>query len=338
MIAGLLLYQLCFVFLPLLWLLPWIWRQTSDFSLTSVLSLALGPLLGASTLFLFLVLFPGSGPKFYLSAWLTINLLVIGAFFSKGFQVLGIYKRYWHALIGRIGLKTVCLSLLALFILPPTYASLRDISEHDTFEYITLGKSLYENGEIHFPGFRYLPNGFFYVAMHGFIYPLLFTIQSFFTPNQDFIFKTIPLFYALLLIFLFALRIRRLPKPWWIPSMLLLLSAYGFIFSILQFHLEAIRLFLIFASVLLAWHYLRLHRNCVLLLGVVLGLQAGLHFIGLIASLIIMAGIFLFNPLSLPEKTWATVRMFFLFILLGAVHYILEWIADPFWWLQILQR
>lgn len=302
-----------------------------------MLSLALGPLMGASTLFLMIVLFPDSGPAFYLSAWLTLNVLLIGSYFVKGMGILGIYKRYWRILIGRIGLIPVCIALLILFVCPPLYASLREISEHDTFEYMALGRNIYNYGTIEFPGFRYLPNGFFYVALHGFVYPLIYTIQLFFTPDSDFIFKTIPLYYSILLIFLFAMRIRRLPRSWWLPSMGILLTSYGFIFSTLQFHLESIRLFLLFSSVILAFSYLRYHRPCVNLLGIMLGLQAGLHFIGLVASLIIIAGVFLFNPVSWSEKSWVATRMFFLFLVFGAVHYLLEWISDPFWWQQILE-
>ena len=336
MVLAFLIYHLCFVLLPALWLLPWIWKQTADFSYTAILSLATGPLLGASTLFLLMVLFPASGSAFFLSAWLALNVLLVAAFFVRKNAVVNTYSKFFTAFSAQIAWVWAMVALVILFSFPALYASLRGVSEHDTYEYMILGRHLYETGQINFSGFRFLPGGFFYVALHGFIYPLLYTSQLFFSPDSDLIFKSMSLYYALLLVFLFVLKLRKLPLSWLLPSLLLLLSSYGFIFSILQFHLESIRIFLLFVSLLLAWDYMKRHRPCIHLLGLVLGLQAGLHFIGLVASLIIIAGVFFFNPVSLQEKTWVSVRLFFFVLLLGAVHYLLEWITDPFWWKQVL--
>jgi hypothetical protein len=317
--------------------MPWIWRQTAEPAYSFVLSLAAGPLLGSSWLFILLILFPGSQPAFYLSAWLALNILLIARNFQSGISVLNRYKRVFILLIGRMGKYLSLLTLLALFLIPPVYASLRQISEHDTFEYMALGENIYEQCRIDFPGFRYLPNGLFYVALHGFIYPLLYTTQLFFDTDQALAFKSLSMFYALLLMSLFAWKVLRYRKAWLLPAMLLLLSSYGFLFSILQFHLESIRIFLLFASVLLAFDMIRKDWRAVPLLGLLLGLQTGLHFIGFIASLVIMAGLLFFSPLSVQERIWTSVRLFAFVLVLGAIHYILEWFTDPSWWQYMMK-
>jgi len=301
-----------------------------------VLSLALGPLLGASALFLMLVMFPASSQAFYLSSWLLFNLLIAGRYFLKKYSLGKIYKRIFMVLSGRYGIVKLSLALIILFLLPPLYASLRQISEHDTFEYMILGRNIYENRQISFSDFRFLPNGFFYVALHGFIYPLLYSWQLIFTPESDLVFKSLSLFYSILLFFYYLLNLRRLPRTWWMPSSILLIFTYGIIFSSLQFHLEAIRLFLLSGSVLVAVDYLRRQRPSPDLLGILLGLLAGLHFIGFVATALIIAGVFLFNPLSLKERFWVTLRLCLFALMLGFVQYLLEWIYNPFWWIQSL--
>jgi hypothetical protein len=97
-----------------------------------------------------------------------------------------------------------------------------------------------------------------------------------------------------------------------------------------------IRLFLFVAVLYIVISYISAPKNQLNILGLVLGLQAGIHFIGLMISILTFILVFFFMQQSFIKRTKMLGMPFIIFLLAGALHYFLEYLfGDGYWWQKI---
>jgi hypothetical protein len=97
-----------------------------------------------------------------------------------------------------------------------------------------------------------------------------------------------------------------------------------------------IRMFLFLAVVYMSITYIESPRNQINILGILLGLQAGVHFIGLVISIISLGLLFFFLQQTYVMRFKMLMKQCIIFILCGSIHYILEYfMGDGYWWQKI---
>jgi hypothetical protein len=290
------------------------WSASRDIKL--VASLGLAPFF-SSLLFYYALVF-GSATIVWIAFWLA---LLPYAFFS------GRLQRWHRDIIASCWERGKYFFPALLFMLAYAfYAWLRPVTEHDTFEYLALGKSMV-NG---FDPFHYRYNqetGFFYVGMHGLCYPIFFAMEQALT----FVFGPLPFFgvkflsgyYTLLLVLFFHLSFKRFQPGLAKYASIYLILSLGLIFSTLQFHLETMRIFMLVLSFFLFFSLMKGNQVPLPVLSLVFGLMAYLHFIGAIVAVLLA-----FSTFIIIVKRDYSFNHIFLFLVglvfFGGIHYFLE--------------
>jgi hypothetical protein len=290
------------------------WKASRDIKL--IASFGLSPLF-SSLLFYYALVF---GQVFYV--WIGFWLVLIPFSFWSG------RLQRWHrdilaSCMERIKFFFVALVFLIAYVL---YAWWRPITEHDTFEYLALGKSLVDGFDpFHY---RFIPEtGFFYVGMHGLCYPILFAMEQ----GLSFAFGELPFFgvkflsgyYLLLLLMLFYFTFKR-----FYPELAKYATFYvglslGLIFSAFQFHLETMRIFMLVLSFFIFFSFIKGNLVPLSVLSLTFGLLAYLHLTGAI-----VAALLGFSVVLVLIKREYSFNQIFLFLVgmvfLGGIHYFLE--------------
>jgi hypothetical protein len=337
-LLNLLLLYLLLAILPTCFIFNWIHHQTSNIKASVVLSLGIAPLLMSSILYLMLLFLPEQSAVIYLLIAYSV-LIAHMIFFRKKTLVS------YDASITRMAFdkseKILASMLLMFFICTLAYSHWRPLSEHDTFEYMLLGKKLALEKQLIISNYRYhVASGSYFVGLHGLLYPILFTWQSMFNQlmhtDSEWWFKSLSGYYSLLFLAMFTFYLKVINSKWVLLGLCLLLSSFAMVFSILQFHLEMIRLFLFLAVVYISITYIESPHNQLNIIGILLGLQAGIHFIGLVVSIISLGLIFFFLQQTYAKRFKMLLKQFIIFLLCGSIHYVLEYsMGDGYWWQKI---
>jgi membrane-bound ClpP family serine protease len=183
-------------------------------------------------------------------------------------------------------------------------------------------------------------NGFYYIGLHGFTFPLIYTwelmFNKLFNVESIILFKMINPLYSFFLLILVFEEVKTISKTYAFWSVLLIAMSMGFIFNALQFHLEMLRefLFLVFVS-----FFIRALKDAsiknILLFAAIAGLQSTIHSIGAIAACIALALILLKLYLSNMDRKIQTSMFAVLFLLVfGWIHYLLDIFIGTGWILK----
>ncbi|MFN7846157.1 MAG: hypothetical protein ACK5P4_02955 [Bacteroidota bacterium] len=337
-LLNLLLLYLLMALLPAYFIFNWINHQTENIKASVVLSLGIAPLLMSSLLYLMLLFLPGQSTVIYL---LIAFSVLIGhmIFFRKKFNIA--YAASKYPITFDKTEKILASLLLVFFVCTLAYSHWRPLSEHDTFEYMFLGKQLALEKQLIISKYRYNEaSGSYFIGLHGLLYPVLFTWQSMFNQlmhtDSEWWFKSLSGYYSMLFLSVFILYLKSINPKWLVLGLCMLLSSFAMVFSILQFHLEMIRMFLFLAVVYMSITYIESPRNQINILGILLGLQAGVHFIGLVISIISLGLLFFFIQQTYAMRFKMLMKQSIIFILCGSIHYILEYfMGDGYWWQKI---
>jgi hypothetical protein len=176
--------------------------------------------------------------------------------------------------------------------------------------------------------------------MHALLYPILYSWQvlfySFFEMDSFLWFKWIAIYYYLLFLAVIYLAVKSINAQLGVVFVVLAAFTYGLFFSALQFHLESIRLYLIVISWLVLYESFKSKNSFYQLSGLILGLQAGIHFIGLVLSLVMIASILVLPYYPLMKRIRIFAVQGFVFMLFGAVHYLFEGFLGDGYWIKMI--
>jgi hypothetical protein len=338
-LINLLVLYFLIIILPAYFIIDWVNHQISSAKSSLILSLGIAPLLMSGMLYFLLTLLPKQSVVVYFLICFVI-LLCFNLYFKKQNQ-LSSSRFHLKNISFNHNEKTISVIIFFVFLLSLAYSAWRPLTEHDTFEYMFLGKQLAIKKLLSISNYRFdETSGSFFVGLHGLLYPLLFTWQVFLNQfmhiDSEWWFKSLSGYYTVLFIAMFSGFIKTINHKLILFGLGLLFTSYAMVFSMLQFHLEMIRLFLFVAVLSIVISFLNAPKNQLNILGLVLGLQAGIHFIGLVISILGFVLIFFFLKQSFINRIKMLGIPFIIFLFAGALHYLLEYLlGDGYWWQKI---
>jgi hypothetical protein len=293
-----------------------------------IYSLGLSPILNLLILYYLLFFFPGKPVLFYLIFPLFL-LGLLWVFIPKTFLLLKQIKLNYFLII------------ILSFIISYLFSSAKTLTEHDTLEYALQGKHFFNKMAVYYTSYPFHPeNGFYYIGLHGFTFPLIYTwelmFNKLFNVESIILFKMINPLYSFFLLILVFEEVKTISKTYAFWSVALIALSMGFIFNALQFHLEMLRefLFLVFVSFFIRALNDASIKN-ILLFAAIAGLQSTVHSIGAIASLIAMAIlVFYIFYHNIDKKIITVLSSTLVLILFGWIHYILDIFIGTGWILQ----
>ncbi len=230
-----------------------------------------------------------------------------------------------------------CAATLFGTIIMITYKPLVD---HDILEYGTQGKRFLRDMAIHYERHHYdASTGFYYVGLHGFSFPLLFTWEGLLRgligdAGDAWVRLQTPWTAWLTVTFIWS-WVRRWDH-WlavWVAAAFTL--TLGFLYLNTIYHVDPLRLFLFSASMALFIEALRKPDVSVLLLwGTVLGAHSLTHSLGMILSPFMVLCFFLCIGGTLSQRIrWSLVSCGS-FLLAGGFHYVLDMAIGTGWLLK----
>jgi hypothetical protein len=320
-LLNLILLYTLIIILPAYFIFDWVSYQISSAKSSIVLSLGIAPLLMSGMLYFLLMFLPNQSGIIYFAICLLL-FISFNIYFKKNHQI-PLNRLYPAHLSFSKTDKSFTILLIFFFLLSLAYSAWRPLSEHDTFEYMFLGKQLALKKQLLISNYRFdEKTGSFFVGLHGLLYPLLFSWQVFLTKiiqaDSEWWFKSLSGFYSTLFIAMFIGYLKIISQRLILIGLCLLFTSYAMVFSMLQFHLEMIRLFLFIAVLYITVSYIKSPNKQLNLLGLLLGLQAGIHFIGLVISLLVFLLVFFFLQQSLIKRVKMLGIPFIIFLFAGA--------------------
>lgn len=292
-----------------------------------VYAIGISPVISLLCLYYFLFLFNGLSPWFYLSIY-TLFPFLLPLYKAKKYSL--VFPK-WHLI----------LALALLFVAVFFYASGKSLTEHDTLEYALQGKHFFNTLSVYYTPYPYhAENGFYYIGLHGFAFPLVFTWELFMNKvlnlEGTILFQSINAIYAILLLCLVYSELKKYGLKYAIIATLLIAFTTGFIFNALQFHLEMLRQFLFLVFIIMFVRSLKSFSLLnMLIFAAIAGLQSTVHSIGAISSVIALAILFIFWIVNVKEKKY--LHAFYssvVLILFGWIHYILDILIGTGWILK----
>jgi hypothetical protein len=338
-LLNLILLYTLIIILPAYFIFDWVSHQISSAKSSIVLSLGMAPLLMSGMLYFLLMFLPNQSGIIYFAICLLL-FISFNIYFKKNHQIPLNRLSPAHLSFSKTD-KSITILLIFFFLLSLAYSAWRPLSEHDTFEYMFLGKQLALKKQLLISNYRFdEKTGSFFVGLHGLLYPLLFSWQVFLTKiiqtDSEWWFKSLSGFYSTLFIAMFIGYLKIISQRLILIGLCLLFTSYAMVFSMLQFHLEMIRLFLFIAGLYITVSFIKSPDKQLNLLGLLLGLQAGIHFIGLVISLLVFLLAFFFLQQPLITRVRMLGIPFIIFLFAGALHYLLEYLfGDGYWWQKI---
>jgi hypothetical protein len=314
--------------LPGYYFFSFIYKEGINPTKALIYSLGLSPILNLLILYYLLFFFSGKPVLFYL----IFPLFLLG--------LLWVFKPKTFLSLKQIKLNYFLIIVLS-FIISYLFSSAKTLTEHDTLEYALQGKHFFNKMAVYYTSYPFHPeNGFYYIGLHGFTFPLIYTwelmFNNFFNAESIILFKMINPLYSFFLLILVFEEVKTISKTYAFWSVLLIALSMGFIFNALQFHLEMLRefLFLVFVS-----FFIRALKDAsiknILLFAAIAGLQSTIHSIGAIAACIALALILLKLYLSNMDRKIQTSMFAVLFLLVfGWIHYLLDIFIGTGWILK----
>lgn len=329
--SQLIFYFIFFILLPLpiAVVLNRYIKENTLFSISASIGLAL-PLSALVLNYLFLFVQPL--PKLF---YLIVILCVFGILFFTQKKHLKLFlhqtKSEFLALFGKYYLVGFIALLLFIFC-QISYSIFKPFTEHDSFEYAIQGKIFAKDLSIQYVKNRFdATSGFFYVGLHGYLYPLIYSLENiytaFFSKPTDFLFRGLNNFYSLFVLLLAGTYFKNKSLKLTLIVILTIIFNYSFFFTALQTSIDHLRIYLLLVFILLWQENLNEARfEFAILLFIILGLSANTHSLNMIISCFLF---FAWGILQLTNKKSFGLILVGLgaFIIGGAFHYIL----DTFW-------
>lgn len=331
MLLPFLLKFLLFFVIPLIpgyYFFAFVFKEEHNSAKAIVYSIGLVPVFNLLVFYYLLLLLPSLPILFYV----LVPLLLISLLFlfipEKKLQLPNAGLFYLGILIFSIVISYV-------------YAQAKTLSEHDTLEYALQGRHFFNTRSVYYTSYPFhAENGFYYVGLHGFAFPLIYTWELMFNQligsDSIILFKFINPFYASLLLGLVYEEVKIVGKKYAFWAVCILLFTTGFIFNALQFHLEMLRqyLFLAFAASFIKALKDNSIKN-ILLFSVIAGLQSTVHSIGAIASAIALAILMAYSIFQKTDKKYIhAIYSVIALVLFGWIHYILDILIGTGWILK----
>ncbi|MCB0810619.1 MAG: hypothetical protein KDB96_15185, partial [Flavobacteriales bacterium] len=318
------------------WLLRWQPRLFLQELPLIIVGVGLAPFLVSLVLYYALMLLPGLSAPAYV-ALVALPMVLLAATAGSGWArlctMLGRIVRgfpdptMWLFWLG--SLAVVAIGVLLLLNKP--------LVDHDVLEYGVQGSVFLRDKTIQFVRHRLDPaTGFYYVGLHGFSFPLLFTWEGLlgevFGVHGDAWSRSITIWYSWLSIAL-AWSLFRVARPWLaVAGALAMTLPLGFLFLIMVYHLDSYRIFLfsaVMAALVAAFRESTSARW--LLLGTLAGAHAFVHSLGAILGGILVLVVVLVSSGGIAERLRPVLWMIGPLLLAGGLHYVLDTFLGTGW-------
>ncbi|HOY27828.1 MAG TPA: hypothetical protein PLR96_02570 [Flavobacteriales bacterium] len=206
----------------------------------------------------------------------------------------------------------------------------KPLVDHDILEYGTQGRIFLREMAVRYELHHYdQASGFYYVGLHGFSFPLLFTwegaVRGLLNSDGDaWVRLQTPFFAWLLVTFVWgwARRYGTWLAVWVIGAFTLTI---GFLYLNTIYHVDPVRVFLFTASMALFASVLRAPSSAGLLLwGLVLGAHALTHSLGMILAPFMLLILVALSPGTITARLRQGGLATMAFVVAGGFHYILD--------------
>ncbi|MHA1395881.1 MAG: hypothetical protein ACTSRZ_20450 [Promethearchaeota archaeon] len=199
--------------------------------------------------------------------------------------------------------------------------------------YGNLGKIYFIEKSINYSGYTpYEPTGIYIRFIKSPSFSLLLTwekiIGNIFNVDRDDYFKTIQVYYGILIILLFLFLLSRKNIDVALLGSLLLISGYAYFYSLINYHLDLYRIyFLLISWIFLGYAIKKEDFFSISLLGIFSGFTAFVHSIGMVVAVFNILAVFIFLKANLKVRLIKTGLVSALIFLFGGLHYFI----DIFW-------
>jgi hypothetical protein len=235
--------------------------------------------------------------------------------------------------------KILVLFTLFFFIFNIFYCMQNSLTGHDMLEYSLYGDNLYSKKKIEYVKDIYdRKSGFYYVGLHGPSLPLFKTWERlannlvFKGYATDFLFRSISVYYRIILFYLGLLLI--LPSGLWASMFWFILYnlPIGF-FNFSTFpHIDSFRICLICLTLYYFYHLLHLRSNSYFVLfAICCGAQSFVHSLGVFIAVIMGVILFLFYPDKILQRLGKTLALLAIVLIFGNIHYVLDALTGTGW-------
>jgi hypothetical protein len=306
---------------------------------TVLLGFGLAPFTISWVLNLVLLIFPGQSHGLAIATVL-LAFAMLAFFADSGWSSLIAHIHGSLSGLARPSLWPFLLFSGAMLFGTALMISFKPLVDHDILEYGTQGRRFLRDMAIPYERHHYdASTGFYYVGLHGFSFPLLFTWEGLLRGSMNdhgdaWVRLQTPWNAWLTVSFIWA-WVRRWGQwlaVWVVGAFTLTL---GFLYLNTIYHVDPVRLFLFSASLVLFIAALRAPERQVLLpWGVVMGAHALTHSLGMILSPVMLLCFFLCASGSLKERLRWSLIATGPFMLAGGFHYLLDMTVGTGWLLK----
>lgn len=326
------------IYLLIISFLPKIKNIDKNNFLLIIASLGLSPALTSLILNYIILFFPHYSTLFYFSFILLIFLIPFFWIFKK-IKKIKIYVNELFIYIKSISniIRIFLLLFLSIYIFIWVAHFINNpITDNDTFQYASWGKTIFRQKEIKFQKYNFDQNTkFYFQAEHGLSYPLLKTwnniVNKFFNTNNDFYFRSITGYYLLLIFLTIFIILYSLNRKFasWLLLIYLLIPVNLYLFN--DISLDSYRIFFFLLATVF---FIRLIRGkdylSLIIFSVTSGLAANIHSISavIIPFYIVVYIIFYFRDKKFIKKIILIICLLFAF---GYFHYTFDAIYGSGW-------
>lgn len=215
------------------------------------------------------------------------------------------------------------------------------ISGHDMLEYAIQAKHFAREKIIAYMPNRYhAENNFFYVGLHGFSFPLIGTWEYLFSEifgvyDNDYLLRSVTGYYGVLILGLIYYFMKQYSSFFALSAIIILFSTYGFYLMVTDYHIDSYRIFMILAAFVGLALAIKYPSNITLMLfGVFAAAQAYIHSLGVFIAIFLCLSFFIFYPGKFSKKAVQSLMLFFIIMLFGGVHYIMDVFFGTGWIFQ----
>jgi len=282
-----------------------------------------------------LIFFPHFPKSFYLGIILSF-FLVVSIIQKNEFKLfLNSLFIEFKLLFGKYSLLCFLLLIVAVF-LQVSYSILKPFTEHDSFEYAIQGRIFAKELSIEYLKNRYdINSGFYYVGLHGYIYPLIYSLEniytSYFLKPSDFLFRGLNTFYSFFILLMTVSYLKNKSIKLALVSLLIIVFTYSFIFTALQTSLDHLRIFLLLVF-LFFWkeNFNETKIGFILLLFIILGLSANIHSLNMIIACFLLFAWSIYQLIN-KKPLHLIIVACFAFLFGGSFHYLLDTFFGTGW-------
>ena len=303
---------------------------------TILIGLGIAPFVVAWMLNILLAIVPGIPAPLVFMAMIGLAI-ALGWVAGNGWSLLLDHVRSWPGLVKDRSLWPFLFFLAVMVFGAQLMLRYKPLVDHDILEYGTQGLRFLTEMEVRYEKHHFdTATGFYYVGLHGFGFPLLFTweglLRGLFNDGGDAWVRSMTPFYATITVALLWSTVRRYDKwvaVWAAGAFTLTL---GFLYLNTIYHVDPVRLFLFSASLLLFMMALDQPSWVVLVLwAILMGMHAFVHSLGMILAPFMIFTFLLFAPMSWPVRLRQVAAVAVVFLIAGGVHYVLDVVWGTGW-------